>query len=53
MVAMGFYVLTLGDARPLRNVGGLTAVAMIVAALATFVVIPVLANRRRYNAETP
>lgn len=53
MVAMGFYVLTLGDARPLRNVGGLTAVAMIVAALATFVVIPVLANRRRYNAESP
>lgn len=51
MVAAGFYVLTLGEARPLRNVGGLTAAAMIVAAVATFTVIPILAGRRRYNAD--
>jgi hypothetical protein len=49
MVAVGFFVLTLGEARPLKNVGGLTAAAMIVAALATFLVIPVLAKRRRYS----
>lgn len=48
MVAAGFFVLTLGDARPLKNVGGLTATAMIVAALATFVVIPLFAHRRTY-----
>jgi len=48
MVAVGFFVLTLGEARPLKNVGGLTAAAMIVAALTTFLVIPVLARRRRY-----
>jgi len=36
MVAAGFLVLTLGDARPLRNVGGLTAAAMLIAAIATF-----------------
>ena len=48
MVAVGFFVLTLGEARPLKNVGGLTAAAMMVAALVTFLVIPVLARRRRY-----
>lgn len=48
MVAVGFFVLTLGDARPLKNVGGLTAAAMMVAAAATFLVIPVLARRRSY-----
>jgi uncharacterized protein len=48
-VAAGFFVLTLGEARPLRNVGGLTAVAMIAAALGTFVVVPVLARRRAYG----
>ena len=51
MVSAGFFVLTLGDAVPLRNVGGLTAAAMLVAAVATFTVIPVFARRRRYNAE--
>ena len=40
MVAVGFFVLTLGEARPLKNVGGLTAAAMIVAAAVTFLVIP-------------
>lgn len=49
MVAAGFFVLTLGDARPLKNVGGLTATAMLIAAFATFVVIPLLANKRRYR----
>jgi len=49
MVAAGFFVLTLGQAKPLKNVGGLTAVAMIVAALATFLVLPVLARKRRYR----
>ena len=48
MVAIGFFVLTLGEARPLKNVGGLTAAAMIAAALATFVVTPLLARRRHY-----
>jgi len=48
MVAAGFFVLTLGDARPLENVGGLTAAAMLVAAFSTFLVIPLLANRTRY-----
>ena len=40
MVGAGFFVLTLGEARPLQNVGGLTAAAMITAALATFLVHP-------------
>lgn len=48
MVAAGFVVLTLGEARPLRNVGALTAAAMIVAGAATFVMIPVLARRLSY-----
>jgi predicted RND superfamily exporter protein len=48
MVAVGFFVLTLGEARPLKNVGGLTAAAMLVAAAVTFLVIPLLARRRRY-----
>jgi hypothetical protein len=48
MVAIGFFVLTLGEARPLQNVGGLTAAAMIAAAVATFVLCPVLARRRHY-----
>ncbi len=50
MVAGGFVVLTMGEARPLQNVGGLTAAAMMVAALATFVAIPVLARKRAYDA---
>lgn len=50
MVAAGFFVLTLGEARPLRNVGSLTAGGMLISAVATFVVIPVLANRKRYAA---
>jgi len=50
MVAAGFFVLTLGDARPLQNVGGLTAAAMVVAAFSTFVGIPILARARSYRA---
>jgi hypothetical protein len=49
MVAAGFVVLTLGEARPLQNVGGLTATAMILAALATFLVFPALARRHGYT----
>lgn len=49
MVAAGFFILTLGDAKPLQNVGGLTAVAMLVAAVATFAAIPVLARRADYG----
>jgi hypothetical protein len=52
MVAAGFVVLTFGEARPLQNVGGLTAAAMILAALATFLVIPALARRHRYTRPT-
>lgn len=48
MVAIGFFVLTLGDARPLQNVGGLTAIAMVGAAIATFTLCPLLARRSRY-----
>ena len=48
-VAAGFWVLTLGDAKPLQNVGGLTAAAMLVAAFSTFVVVPLLANRLVYR----
>jgi predicted RND superfamily exporter protein len=49
VVAAGFAVLTIGEARPLQNVGTLTAIAMLVAALATFIVIPALARRRSYR----
>ncbi|MRG92078.1 efflux RND transporter permease subunit [Polyangium spumosum] len=51
MVAAGFFVLTLGDARPLQNVGGLTAAAMITAALATMLVIPLFARKTRYYGD--
>jgi hypothetical protein len=49
MVAGGFVVLTMGEAKPLQNVGGLTAAAMMVAALATFAAIPVFARKRAYD----
>lgn len=49
MVAAGFFVLTMGEAKPLQNVGSLTAAAMMAAGLATFAVIPVLARRPRYD----
>ncbi|MBL9027315.1 MAG: MMPL family transporter [Myxococcales bacterium] len=48
MMAVGFFVLTLGEARPLKNVGGLTAAAMIAAGAATFLICPVLARKSRY-----
>jgi predicted RND superfamily exporter protein len=48
MMAVGFFVLTLGEARPLKNVGGLTAAAMIAAGAATFLVCPLLARKNRY-----
>ncbi len=50
-VAAGFFVLTLGDSRPLQNVGGLTSAAMLTAAIATFAVIPAFARRLRYRSE--
>jgi len=53
MVSAGFFVLTLGEARPLKTVGGLTGAAMLVAAFATFVVIPALARRRSYARDMP
>jgi predicted RND superfamily exporter protein len=49
MVAAGFVILTRGEARPLQNVGALTAAAMIAAGLATFTVIPTLARKLRYD----
>ncbi len=49
MVSAGFFVLTLGQARPLKTVGGLTGAAMLLAALATFAAIPALARKRRYT----
>ncbi|MFT3773120.1 MAG: MMPL family transporter [Minicystis sp.] len=50
MVAGGFVVLTMGEARPLQNVGMLTAVAMMAAALATFAAIAAFARRRSYDS---
>jgi predicted RND superfamily exporter protein len=49
MIAAGFIVLTLGEAKPLQNVGSLTAASMLAAAAATFLAIPVLARRRSYR----
>lgn len=49
MVSAGFFILTLGEAKPLQNVGGLTSAAMLVAAVATFVAIPLLARRHDYG----
>ena len=49
MVAAGFFVLTLGEAKTLQNVGGLTSAAMIAAAVATFLAVPVLARRPHYS----
>ena len=51
-VAAGFFILTLGEAKPVKNVGGLTAAAMIIAAGATFLLIPVLVRRLRYRPAT-
>jgi predicted RND superfamily exporter protein len=48
MVAAGFFVLTLGEARPLKHVGTLTALAMVVASLATFLLVPVFARKHEY-----
>lgn len=53
MVAAGFFLLTLGDARTLQNVGGLTAAAMLTAAISTFLAVPVLMARARAPAEEP
>ncbi|MCK5797576.1 MAG: MMPL family transporter [Deltaproteobacteria bacterium] len=57
-VSVGFFILTIGHARPLQNVGSLTALAMLTAAFATFWAIPVLARRTSYGkltatADTP
>jgi hypothetical protein len=49
MVACGFSVLTLGDAKPLQNVGGLTAAAMVLSAFATFLIVPAFARKHRYG----
>ena len=49
MVAAGFFVLTLGQARPLKLVGGLVSAAMLIAAFATYFAIPVLARRAFYR----
>jgi hypothetical protein len=48
MVAAGFFVLTLGEARPLKHVGTLTALAMVVASLATFLLVPIFARKHAY-----
>jgi predicted RND superfamily exporter protein len=49
MVAAGFFVLTLGQARPLKLVGGLVSAAMLVAAFATYFAIPAIARRPYYR----
>ncbi len=45
---VGFFVLTLGDAKPLQNVVALKATAMVVGAAASFLLVPVLARRKSY-----
>jgi predicted RND superfamily exporter protein len=45
---VGFFLLAMGDAKPLQNVTGLKAAAMLIGALASFLIIPVLARRNRY-----
>lgn len=50
MVAAGFFLLTTGEAKTLQNVGGLTAAAMLTAALTTFLCIPVLEKKRVFSA---
>lgn len=50
MVACGFSVLTLGEAKPLQNVGGLTAAAMVLSAFATFLIVPAFAQKHRYGS---
>ncbi len=51
MVAAGFFILTLGEAKTLENVGGLTAAAMLTAAFATFVCVPVFSRRAPVSLE--
>jgi predicted RND superfamily exporter protein len=45
MVSGGFLVLTLGESRPLQNVGSLTAIAVLSSAVATFSLVPWLTRR--------
>ena len=49
-VAVGFVVLGFAESRPLQNLGRLTALAMVVAGLATFVVVPMLWRRSNSRA---
>jgi predicted RND superfamily exporter protein len=46
---IGFFVLAMGDAKPLQNVTGLKAAAMLVGAIATFLLVPMLARRNTYR----
>jgi uncharacterized protein len=46
---VGFFVLSLGEARPLQNVTGLKAAAMLVGALSSFLLIPILARKNHYE----
>lgn len=45
-IAAAFFVLTFGDARPLRNLGLLTSSAMFVALLATFCLLPLFDRKK-------
>jgi predicted RND superfamily exporter protein len=45
----GFFVLSLGEARPLQNVSSLKATAMLVGAIASVIIVPLLARRRGYQ----
>jgi predicted RND superfamily exporter protein len=48
-MCVGFFILALGEAKPLQNVASLKATAMLLSALATFLVVPVLARRQHYQ----
>lgn len=44
----GFFVLAMGEAKPLQNVSSLKAAAMLVGALASLFIVPLLARRSVY-----
>jgi predicted RND superfamily exporter protein len=48
MVSVGFVVLATGEAQPLKIFGIMTAAAMLVAVLVTFLYIPITAGKREY-----
>jgi predicted RND superfamily exporter protein len=44
----GFFVLAMGEAKPLQNVSSLKAAAMLVGALASLIIVPIFARKNVY-----